>query len=293
MAMPENHGPAKQSQPALVKTPPIIEERPVIVEEKKIETIPVYDKQEIIPHQPVLLTKKEPIAKENSLRMKEEPSLDEKYSESLEDIKRRYTETYLNRKKKSRFTSTHKSVLQVFGGAVFFCMLVVFAYKNFGGEDKPQSKTTMILPDKRAINTSTTTPVTSTLIPPVVPETNKTASKKTPTKKEETYISNESLGNTPQIQKNEELPGEKEIVSVEKKAVMPKPTEEKPEETKPKTRPININRLVSVAANNYKQRAFGGVMNLELTVNNDSKFDLDKVLVELQYLKPSEQPIKT
>ena len=34
-------------------------------------------------------------------------------------------------------------------------------------------------------------------------------------------------------------------------------------------------------------------MNLELTVNNDSKFELDKVIVELEYLKPSEQPIKT
>ena len=34
-------------------------------------------------------------------------------------------------------------------------------------------------------------------------------------------------------------------------------------------------------------------MNLQLTVNNDSKFELDKVVVELQYLKPSEEPIKT
>ena len=69
--------------------------------------------------------------------------------------------------------------------------------------------------------------------------------------------------------------------------------EERKQEGKPKTRPVNINRQVSVRANNYKQRAFGGVLNLELTVNNDSKFELDKVIVELQYLKPSEQPIKT
>ena len=67
----------------------------------------------------------------------------------------------------------------------------------------------------------------------------------------------------------------------------------KSEQVKPKTRPVNMGRLVNVRANNYKQRAFGGVMNLELTVNNDSKFELDKVVVELQYLKPSEQPIKT
>jgi len=94
------------------------------------------------------------------------------------------------------------------------------------------------------------------------------------------------------LQKKDEQIKNNEIAVVEKKAVMPK-AEEKSEEVKPKTRPVNIARLVNVKANNYKQRAFGGVMNLELTVNNDSKFELDKVVVELQYLKPSEQPIKT
>ena len=218
--------------------------------------------------------------------------MDEKYSESLDDIKKRYTETYLNRKKRSKWTSTHTSVLQVVGGAVIFCSLVVIAYKNFAGEDQPHSKTTMIQPDKRAINTGTTT-TTSTTVPPVVPEANISATKKSQTKKEDTNIPAESLVTNSVQQKKEEVIRENEIVSVEKKAIMPKTTEEKPEEIKPKVRPVNINKLVNVKANNYKQRAFGGVMNLELTVNNDSKFELDKVIVELQYLKPSEQPIKT
>ena len=71
-----------------------------------------------------------------------------------------------------------------------------------------------------------------------------------------------------------------EVIASEKKAVMPA-QRNKQNETKPKTKPININRLVNVKANNYKQRAFGGVMNLELTVNNDSKFELDKVSLSL------------
>ena len=33
--------------------------------------------------------------------------------------------------------------------------------------------------------------------------------------------------------------------------------------------------------------AFGGIRNLQLTVNNDSKYALDNVLVELNYLKPN------
>ncbi|HKC35842.1 MAG TPA: hypothetical protein VKB95_07255, partial [Chitinophagaceae bacterium] len=203
---------------------------------------------------------------------------------------KRYTETYLSRKKKSKWTSTHTSILQVFGGAIFFCFLVVVVYKNFAGEDKPPSRTTIIQPDKRSVNTGNATN-TSTIIPPITTEANKQQpAKKTQAVKENVNPPDESLAIHSIPQKNDEPIKENEIAAVEKKAVMSKVTSE---EVKPKTHPVNINRLVNVKANNYKQRAFGGVLNLELTVNNDSKFELDKVIVELQYLKPSEQPIKT
>jgi len=293
VAMPENHVPKKQAQSVVARTPQIVEEKPVVVEEKKVESKPLYTEEYTLPKEPVLPKQKE-IINAYPVSLKEEPTLNEKYSESLDDIKRRYTETYLSRKKKSKWTSTHTSVLQVFGGAVFFCFLVVVAYKNFGGEDKPQPRTTIIQPDKRAINTGTVT-TTSTVIPPITPEANKPTTKKTQSVKEEENIPAESLVTNSTTQKKEEVIREnEEVIASEKKAVMTKATEEiKPEETKPKARPININRLVNVKANNYKQRAFGGVMNLELTVNNDSRFELDKVMVELVYLKPSEQPIKT
>ncbi len=294
VAMPENHVPKKQSQPVIAKAPPVVEEKPIVVEEKKVESKPLYTEHETLPKEPVL-PKQEPIIKAYPVTLKEEPTLNEKYSESLDDIKKRYTETYLSRKKKSKWTSTHTSVLQVFGGAVFFCFLVVVAYRNFGGEEKPPSRTTIIQPDKRAINTGTAT-TTSTVIPTITPEANLSSTKKIKTKKEDTNIPAESLvTNSVQQKKEEMIRDNEEVIAAEKKAVMPpKATEEtKSNETKPKAKPININRLVNVKANNYKQRAFGGVMNLELTVNNDSKFELDKVIVELVYLKPSEQPIKT
>lgn len=61
-----------------------------------------------------------------------------------------------------------------------------------------------------------------------------------------------------------------------------------------KSRKINpLDKYVSVSANNYIKVAFGGIRNLELTVTNDSKFVLDNVTVELQYMKPSEQPLRT
>ncbi|MBK5269668.1 MAG: DUF4339 domain-containing protein [Bacteroidia bacterium] len=51
-------------------------------------------------------------------------------------------------------------------------------------------------------------------------------------------------------------------------------------------------KLVSVKSNDYKLRSFGGFLNLELTVNNDSRLILENVVVELQYLKLNDQPAK-
>lgn len=50
---------------------------------------------------------------------------------------------------------------------------------------------------------------------------------------------------------------------------------------------------VMLRSNDYKRVAFGGIRDLRLTVTNNSNFELDQVLVELQYLKPSEQPLRT
>lgn len=297
VAMPGNHV-AKKIQPVNPKPQIIAEEKPKIIEEKKIEPKPVImpheTREPVVKEQPVL-PRQEPTFTPPTYSSKDDATLDEKYSESLDEIKRRYTETYLNRKKRSRWTSTHTSIAQVFGGALFFCVLVVFAYKNFAGEET-SPRTTVIQPDKRAINTSTvaTTPVT---VPLAVAETEKQSQpRKTQTTKKtvDPPVENSSTGD---LGRNDEVQTkETQIAAIdyqEKKAVMPAADEEKPEVVKPKAKPVNIRKLVNVRANNYKQRAFGGVMNLELTVNNDSKFALDRVTVELQYLKPSEQPIKT
>ena len=296
-----NNVPRRATQPVMSK-PPVMEEKPRIIEEKRIETKPVYPREEVkkpIHEERVALPTPEPVFKAPTISTKEVlPTLEEKYSESLDDIKKRYTETYLTRKQRSKWTSTHTSILQVFGGAIFFCFLVVVAYKNFAGEEKSQQKTTVIQPDKRAINTSTvsTTPVTTAK---VANEKEKPA-QKSQTPKQKSTPKDENLAVGTIEQQLEEIKSENDVAVIEekpaeKKAVMPKVEDELQieEPVKPKTRPVNINRLVKVRANEYKQRAFGGVMNLELTVNNNSKFELDRVIVELQYLKPSEQPIKT
>ena len=312
VSMPERPAAKQPTQATPPKAPVIVEQKPAVVEEHKIESKPILIKEEPaikfgpalpkadpVKYEKKLLIKEETPLHEMPVPFKEEPTLNEKYSESLDDIKRRYTETYLSRKKKSKWTSTHTSLVQVFGGAIFFCFLVVFAYKNFSGEETGQSKLTIIQPDKRAVNTGTATNTPTTLTPVVETEINKQPVKKTiPAVKEEELNPPDESAAIKSSRKNEEIIKGYEIASAdtdtEKNDAATKSTDDtKPEQIKTKSRSVNISRLVNVRANNYKQRAFGGVMNLELTVNNDSKFELDKVIVELQYLKPSEQPLKT
>ena len=64
------------------KAPAFVEEKPVVIEEKKVESKPVYIRQEPVAKEQVL-PKQEPIIKADPVSFKEEPTLNEKYSESL------------------------------------------------------------------------------------------------------------------------------------------------------------------------------------------------------------------
>ena len=55
----------------------------------------------------------------------------------------------------------------------------------------------------------------------------------------------------------------------------------------------SLSRLVSAKSNEYKRVAFGGIRDLQVTVTNNSKYVLDNVIVEIQYIKPNELPLKT
>ncbi len=59
------------------------------------------------------------------------------------------------------------------------------------------------------------------------------------------------------------------------------------------TKRSGIYSMVDVKSNDYYKVAFGGIRDLELTVSNNSEKHLEEVLVELQYIKPNEQPLRT
>lgn len=55
----------------------------------------------------------------------------------------------------------------------------------------------------------------------------------------------------------------------------------------------DVPREVTVLSNNYKRVPFGGIRDLRLTVYNRSDDPLEKVIVELKYMKPGDQVLKT
>ena len=70
----------------------------------------------------------------------------------------------------------------------------------------------------------------------------------------------------------------------------PKVEPEKKVIEKPKP---NLSKFVSVSNNDFQVGPFGGISKLELTVHNTSEYELDLVIVELEYLKVNKEVFKT
>lgn len=250
----------------------------------------------------------------NTETAEEKNELKKEYSESFDDIKKRYADTYLKRREKMKWGKNLSAALQVVGGAIFFCALVVLAYKNFSTDEKParQKKATVVEPEtaENKIVKNEEKP-TANLQPSVLDnnkqivtddnfnnEISRTTEEKQLSNNQAIKSRNKSTSTEPGSAAKEKTSEKTAAITKEKEDVAAEENKNlKPEIKKPVIKTgaetIDIGRQVSVSANNYRRRAFGGILNLELTVKNDSKYVLDKVVVELQYLKPSEEALKT
>lgn len=86
---------------------------------------------------------------------------------------------------------------------------------------------------------------------------------------------------------------EKETPNIEKSSAThssSKETIEKENKAIPKN---NWAKMVTVSSNDYKKVPLGGIRNLQLTVTNNSAQPIQEVIVELQYLRPNNEPAKT
>lgn len=114
--------------------------------------------------------------------------------------------------------------------------------------------------------------------------------------KEDEFIAAEKTPEPPQGVEVNERTGERTRKTRSEQQEENIVTEEPASEPRKEPRAVMSNKgltsQVSVKTNNYKIVAFGGIRDLQLTLHNDSKYVLDKVLVELQYLKPNLEPFR-
>ena len=260
-----------------------------------------------------------PIPAAPTISITENPAAAEiKYSQPLDEIKEMYVKTLLQRKdkkvKKGLLINLLKKVA-VFGGLVVLGILAGFIIKSKSGKgDKAVEQMLQASPlvTNNQVNESATGSLQEdkSAIDPPVQKNQK--DEQQPSKKSDgsTQLSEEPT--TVRIRKETMLIVPKEREEFPARQVAPQPAEVDPvtgernrkvrnnnsisgteEKAVMKPGKNSLHDLVSVASNDYKRVAFGGIRNLYLTVTNNSKYELDNVIVELQYLKPSEEPLRT
>lgn len=319
-----------RNTPIAKEDPPAINEEynryiPAAKKEEEIKFVPKKSVFVTLPDQKPVELKKNilPPAQEPlpapTISITENPAAAEiKYSQPLDEIKEMYVKTLLQRKDKQAKKSILINLLKkvaVFGGLVVLGILAGFIIKSKSGKgDKAVEQMLQASPvvANNQVNESTAEPLQedeSVIDPPV--QKNQKDEQEPPKKSDESR----QLGKEPttvRIRKETMLIVPKEREEFPERQVAPQPAEVNPvtgernrnvrnnnsvsgteEKAVMKPGKNSLHDLVSVASNDYKRVAFGGIRNLYLTVTNNSKYELDNVIVELQYLKPSEEPLRT
>ena len=256
----------------------------------------------IMPKQSTAARKQEPVVKKVSVPIPvhnpedDATTMETKYSTPLDEIKERYVRQ-LNQRKQS--SAQRKFVVSTLKRAAIF-IVIIGAGVLIGFAIKPKQSVKLQTADSALQN--------------VVPATNNQVANDQPLVETEkntneaiqTPVTTDNAGSKVSIT-NEEKPAIAKETS--RKATddnlvtIPQPVDNangernknvrnnSEEVTAVEKRPAvssDLSDQVSVKANNYKERDFGGFRNLQLTVTNDSKASLESVTVELTYKKFNE-----
>lgn len=239
-----------------------------------------------------------------------------KYSQPLDEIKEMYVKTLLERKDKKVRKGLMLAIFKkaaVFGGLVVLGVLAGFIIRSKHGSNGNSE----VVPDLMQVSASIANKPGNSALPAETSEPVPDRIEESGVKYSEPARKNTASDPVEEepAQYEEEPP--KLTIRKETMMIVPKRKESYASQPNPgatidpltgererKLRNVNevpertptthsLKDLVSVTSNDYKRVAFGGIRNLYLTVTNRSKFELDHVVVELQYLKPSEEPLRT
>ncbi len=289
-----------QQQVALNKDIPKIQTQPA----ERIEPTPI--PAPVIPEQAPTVS------------VTENPALAEiKYSQPLDDIKEMYVKTLLDRKSKQAkkgMLATYMKQAAVFAGLVIAGVLAGFIIKSNSGTETATGEVKDLL-KMPAASTMAANPGASE--EPNDQEEGTPAEKITHNATREQPVDN---GARDIAEPASYTPDEQAPLKIRKETMMIVPKRKEDYNRQPipgaivnsltgererrmrnssdftssqKSAKVSLRDMVTVVSNDYKRVAFGGIRNLYLTVTNNSAYELDHVIVELAYLKPSEEPLRT
>jgi hypothetical protein len=314
-ASPVAKEPVKKPQEAVYQQP-ILQEEPI--KEKIVETVITEKKEPVIsndldrymPRKEAVNEQEEEFPtykvdenteivfpnKQGVYKVKEKEVVPEtKYAKPLEEIKEMYVKSLEQRMKKKSFQfyiPPQVKKIAVYAGILIAGLIVGLLISNKG-----DSKDTLSQEARLAPNRENTGPVTDVAQNPSA---------------QDSFVINDPLPYQPQVEdrmlaQNEtreiqdketetrnDPPASESVKTVS--ASEPVVDKQSKTEDEPKTKELSLKEMrafVSVSSNDYVVGSFGGIKNLELTVTNTSKFILDHVVVELKYLKPRDELLRS
>lgn len=227
---------------------------------------------------------------------KASPDLTVKYNRPLDEIKEMYVKNMEQEKLRPRGIRSLKLPKQFKKIAVYTSLVLVGAIamlliKNTSGKGPVASQQNTHSP---AIQNTTNDTVSTE--PDQVTAVMQVADEQEAFPIEEPPFSN-SEDKKSDVAVKKSLPGEtkgEKSVPENSDTEIEKNTQPVNETTEAKPIPAEIiSSMVSVKANDYIVGSFGGIRNLEMTLQNESKYLLDKVTVEIKYLNPEGIILKT
>ena len=223
-----------------------------------------------------------------------EPALSTKFERPLDEIKEMYVRTLESRKKKTARKKHLRKYLKY--AAIFIGLPLAGAFVAISLQKKDGKSGEEEIVVRQPAQES------------VVPDESVTSN--LPDQQNELYVPS-AIAEDPRVE-NHERPG---AVSVPMSTVKDPPIEEPATERKPEqhhtagkedaatlkneNKPVvqvpqeEVAPFVAVKSNAYKTGSFGGIRDLQLTLTNDSKYNLSQVAVELQYLKLGDEIVKS
>ena len=272
---------------------PAGQKKAVIAEEKKPEPV---KSTPLSNYQPRPVDYAAPIDQQPK---EEKQEVETKYAMSLEEIKERYIKSLEQRKKQSRGFNFKipKAVSRaaVYVGLVLVGALSVLLLTKAGGKVSPVSQTGPKLPATFETRPEQTTDQPGSYVDA---STEQIENSSTSGIADQKQLPNKPSSNdgrvAPPVKKYQDPvdeTDETDLHTASNDDITSIPKNEVPEIRRVTT--SDIAEYVSVRTNDYTIAALGGIRNLELTISNDSKYHLDKVVVELRYLNPNGTILKT